>query len=977
MKKHLSLVGAIRGLARVCMPLMLVFILSCSDDDPAKPDPPPPVQPPPTGDVTQSIPPTGGTIAATSEEGAIISVTVPGGAVGSALQFGLRPRTPEAGTWVNVITEPKYMVFFKGIDVAIKAPNGFAVDSTHQLFLGTKSDPSLLPTVYIDTLRTLNTTINGFGASSDDPVGFVQRVAPAAEVANNISAAPFTCPEHVQIAQQAIDDFIASGTYDAAVKAMFAAASCVSREECADVDEWVGTVTQIACDSLFDALAATGSITSYGQFRQVAAPVVYWAAIARALDPSCSSLSQITTTLATWISSFFADFFDDELDALTKDDYVTFAALKDEARDAHKLFTEALFLGETAAATQLQDDFLYPALNSMRARAYTLCMSDTWHYPLSRLTSVGFYADHDEVGVTPPNNPLLTEPSRYAQFTDQNIWDDIQLCATQVDVTTSALSGGQLAMESGGGNSSPGSYVTSIDIRTPSRGKLVVGGGIGAITCWNDVPGDNQVIFQIGGTQVHTINRSGEEYLTPPVEFDIRSLALSTGAEFDDGKRVTMLVRRTRNTCDDRLWGSRNYHLLQINMDIEGPAGLTVTHNTPDTVRAGETVPLEVTVEVIDQFGVGSFESGVSVSLSAVAGTAVVPLDPATGQTDTNGVFNSQMIIPPDPASANKALSSAAQNLILTITANADGIDTTEVVEPVFETCVVRGALSANSQEELDAFDEVCRVEGTLQLGDDGSGTRISNLNALSNLTYAEAVVISNTALTSLDGLEKLALNTTASLSILNNASLANVDSLGSRAQGVTRVFVILQIKNNPSLTRIDGVDNLVRTTGATAAFLEVEGNGVLASLTGLQKVTSVGTLLNVTDNDLLTSLSGLVPTTVGILRIDGNALLKSLSTFVSTTVSDSLVIRDNPVLPNLNGLGLVRSLTNGCVISGNGDLVDIDGLQNLMSVGALFAITKNPKLCLPLPTWVDQVSAGSADFSENGTDSSCNPSMN
>jgi hypothetical protein len=867
--------------------------------------------------------------------------------------------------------EPKYMVFFNGIDVAIKAPNGFALDNTHQLFLGSKSAPSLLPTVYVDTLQTLSTTLRGFGASSDDPVGFVPRVAPAAEVANNVSAASFTCAEHVQIAQQAMDDFIATGTYDGAVRAMFAAGSCLNREECTDVDEWVATATQIACDSLSNAILATGSITAYGQFRQVVSPLIYWASIARALDPSCSSLSQVATSLSTSINSFLTDFFTDELNALAKDDYVAFGALKDEARDAHKLFTEALFLGENATATSLQDNLVYPALSSMRDRAYELCQSDTWHYPLSRLTSVGFYSDRDEVGITPPNNPLLTESSLYGPFTDQNIWDDIQLCATQMGVTTKVLSGGQLDTESGAGGSSPGSAVTSVDIRTPSRGTLVLDGGIGALTCWDDVQADNQVTFHIGGVTVGTWNRAGDEYPTP-LDLDIRSLG-----DFEDGTRVTMNVRRVRTACDNRLWGARDYEFLKINMDIEGPEGFTITHTLPDTVRAGDVVNFEVRVEIIDQLGLGSFDRGVDVSLSTVADVTLVP---TAGQTDTNGVFNSRLEIPEDPvlAPGNKALGPANALLLISITANADGVDTTEVVQSVLKTCVVPGALVANSQEQLDTFDGVCQVKGTLHLGDDGSGTKINNLSALSELVFVEAIVIDDTDLTNLDGLEKLEPNSTCSIGIVNNASLTNIDSLGSAGNMTVESFITLQIKNNASLTSVAGLGNLIRPAGAFAFYVEVEGNNSLTSLSGLDNVRTAENLLRVTDNDALTSLSGLAPRDVGVLTIDGNALLESLFDSSVTAVNDSLAVRDNPLLTNLDGLGAVRSLTDGCEISGNAELSDIMGLQSLTTVGGWFIIKKNPKLC-SLPAWVSGVTVppGQTDFTENGTDPSCSPPAN
>ena len=70
---------------------------------------------------------------------------------------------------------------------------------------------------------------------------------------------------------------------------------------------------------------------------------------------------------------------------------------------------------------------------------------------------------------------------------------------------------------------------------------------------------------------------------------------------------------------------------------------------------------------------------------------------------------------------------------------------------------------------------------------------------------------------------------------------------------------------------------------------------------------------------------------------------------------------------------GLLARL-GGTVIASNPELNNIDGLDNLLTVGGFFAIRNNPKLCT-LPVWVGTVTSGSGpDHSNNGTDPSCTP---
>lgn len=965
--RHRLPVCSAYAFSRAFLTLILVGTLSCSED-PAAPEDDDGGGPPPTGQVTKTITPAGDAISTQTSRGAVITLTFPPGAVGSPVDVTLKPASPETDSWVNVVVLPTNVVFLKDINVVVTAPADVTLDEFQQLFAGSRSVPVMLPTTVNLSARTLQTRLRGFGADATDQVGYVPRSAASQvdKVANNIAAGAFDCQRHVDVAQQALDDFIADGTYEAAIGAALSAASCAARANCSETDAWVTSTGQTACDELANALAAAGGVVDgFGELRQRVASVVYWASIAEATNPTCASLGAVEGTVAAKITEFRA-FFDGELEDLIDQDYSTFAVLKNEARDANKLFTESLFFGADAVATALQNDGLFPTLVAMRENLYDLCGQDGWHYPLTNLTSVGFYAAEDVPGVPAPRNPVIGESVLYGPFTDQDIWDDLQFCATEATVSTTVVSGGTLATDSAGG-SAPGSQTNEVTIRTPTRGKLILDGTIGAFTCWDDVEGDNTLAFDVGSRRVRTVARAGDEYLAAPVEFDIKQLAQQAGVVIEDSSEVTMTVKRLRANCDARLWGSSEYELLRINMEVEGPR-LVITDNMPPTVDPGDTVTLEVLVEVQDQLGVSTVEAGIPIVVSTLGATAT----PAAGATNASGRFTTRVVIA-TVANASDILRTSSVDVFVGITAQVDGVTAHKVATSVVSGCVVDGSVVVNSQEELNAYNGVCRIDQLLQIVDDGSGSPITDLSPLSQLTYSGfGIQIANTALSTLAGLEKVSFGDGATLTITNNPNLTSLDALASQGGSDLLSLIVLTISNNPALTSMAAVRNLMHQSGVSVFFITVSENPLLTSLTGLDNVNTNGALLHVSNNAALASLGGLEAlASADSVLIRANSSLTSLAALTGVTVTRSIVIDSNPVLVGLTGLEAVTAVARVCSITSNAELNNIDGLVNLASVGLSFTIANNPKLCT-LPGWVSGVTSPSTSFVNNGTDPSC-----
>ena len=137
-----------------------------------------------------------------------------------------------------------------------------------------------------------------------------------------------------------------------------------------------------------------------------------------------------------------------------------------------------------------------------------------------------------------------------------------------------------------------------------------------------------------------------------------------------------------------------------------------------------------------------------------------------------------------------------------------------------------------------------------------------------------------------------------------------NLQSLGF--QNLTSVHRNIRINSNPALISINGL----ALTGNVTSFSLIGSN--VSNLGALSGITSIGTGtsgdLIIKDNPLLNSLSGLS----GI-----------------TQINKSLEINNNDSLLNLNGLNTLSILNYGYLsIMNNALLTEIDGLQNLISVG-------------------------------------------
>jgi hypothetical protein len=594
----------------------------------------------PGADISGTIQPAGGQLTGTVKGGAQVTLDFPAGAVRQSTDITIRSLDPEPGNWMKIALEPAGMVFFESLTMTVVAPAGPVLTDVQMVF-GHVTDSLPIPTTLDIPSRTLTSPIRFFGLNEDG-----SRVLPglaasqASNHNNNVQPVQLPCVQLVNIAEQRFDGFLAIGDFNRAVESALASAAALQNQTCPEAQAWLNSASAAACDALGAAIsdAANANTSNYGEFRAQAEKIIFWAGGAQALNPSCSHLSDFLTAIDNEISDFLI-FYQTRLGNLTANDMPTFSALKDEAQTLLQLMADGYTLSLANASDRIENQALIPTLNQMRTVAYRMGADHHWHYPLSRLTSMGFYAARDIIGQTPPRpGPIWPPPAQITSaFTNEDIYEDLQFCATNVNMEALVVSGGSLASRQAGGGVSPGQKTDQIALDTPTRGKLKLDGDLFGFDCFEDLEADKELVFELNGTEVLTVRRpvGGDNYFaTDPAELDIMAAAQAAGITPSEGNSHDLVVKRIRSDCQEEMWGPAEYTVLKTELRWQNPQ-LDVKFNFPDLVQPGSQTQAEIRVEVEDQHGNNAYFDDIQINLNVTGGTAAQ----TSGTTDANGYF--------------------------------------------------------------------------------------------------------------------------------------------------------------------------------------------------------------------------------------------------------------------------------------------------------------------------------------------------
>lgn len=250
----------------------------------------------------------------------------------------------------------------------------------------------------------------------------------------------------------------------------------------------------------------------------------------------------------------------------------------------------------------------------------------------------------------------------------------------------------------------------------------------------------------------------------------------------------------------------------------------------------------------------------------------------------------------------------------------------------------------SNSITSLANFEYLTKIGGTFII----TNTQLTSLQGLDNLTFIgdRLTISTNNSLTALTGLDKLTAIEGNYITITSNSSLSSLTGL----EKMTSIKGQLYISYNHSLTSLAGLDNITSIERA----LVIHQNHGLISLSGLNQLTSVGNSLylsgssystdglTITTNIKLTSLTGLENLTSirGDLTLSNNKELPTLEGLENVTVVNGhLIVRKNTKLTSLQGLDNLNSILYNLTITSSGALTSIAGLKNLTSIGTALSI--------------------------------------
>lgn len=625
----------------------LAALLACDDAPTAPPDSPPVVELPPptgTGPVSAVITSAGGTLTTTTDGGAVVTLTIPENAVLAPTEVTVRPLAADSSARVGLLLEPASLRLHAPFDLKIVLPeNVEPVDPV--LLLGEADAAVPLATRFDPATRTLSTgALAVFGttresAPSTGSLGAVAALSPGDGSNNTVSVARMSCSELTASAQRSFDGFVADQKFERAMAAVLSIGAVLQKANC-DPLPFLEQARGVACEraqAAFDEVKNEPT-ADFGEFVRQTNRVISWAELLQLLAADCPAASAWPGVIDQEITEFLA-FFQERLDGLAANDFQTFLDLKKEALTLIPLRLNAILLGLLEAGDMVLEDAFRPALDRMRNIGYTLCRDEGWHYPLSRLTSTGFFAGRDIIGVDAPRERDVPMTDMTAGFSDQEIFADIQHCGTRLDVKSIVASGGTLAGDVVGTKGTPGSHVPELTLETPTRGSIRLAGDLRAMTCWNSVQADTAIEVTLNGKLVRTLSRADDAYIGDDgLLLEIGELSDSAGITPQEGVSHDLVFTRLRTDCPESLWGEPEYELLTITLDWVNPT-LSVEIDYPETVVPGAQHEAAVRVAVIDQLGKTAYFPDVDVALTVTGGSTSV----LSGKTDSSGYFRTSI----------------------------------------------------------------------------------------------------------------------------------------------------------------------------------------------------------------------------------------------------------------------------------------------------------------------------------------------
>ncbi|MBS4039481.1 MAG: hypothetical protein KGZ81_02660 [Flavobacteriales bacterium] len=266
------------------------------------------------------------------------------------------------------------------------------------------------------------------------------------------------------------------------------------------------------------------------------------------------------------------------------------------------------------------------------------------------------------------------------------------------------------------------------------------------------------------------------------------------------------------------------------------------------------------------------------------------------------------------------------------ISGNSTNCSSKTVVQNICNTPTCpTGNVTLLTQAEVDAFvaqyPNCTQINGSLTI----SSINISNLSGLSGITSVVGDLNIGALLitTNVSGLQNIT-SVGGNLNLTSNTQGAIINNVNFLS-GLTTIGGL-----NISYTTMSDISGLSNVTTITSSGLQITNCGLLASLNGLQNITSINGNISISNNSLLVDLTGLT----GLTTLNNN----------SSGSLGNIFINQNNSLTSLNGLQNLTSLTKnnlpntktGFTISNCNNLTDISALGNINNAVVEYIVISN-----------------------------------
>lgn len=309
-----------------------------------------------------------------------------------------------------------------------------------------------------------------------------------------------------------------------------------------------------ACNAYATAVntARNAPVDDWGVVTKLLEPVYAWEAVVAALGAldGCPNAPLTIDQIQTLKIQQFVTFYTTKLDPASFGQ--NFDRLVEEVRVVVAMRATVLLLGLAAADQKLLTDAQHPLMDEMRRAAYTACRNDGRHEYLGRL-----------------RNDVAA-----ANYTDDQLLDDLQQCATRLTWTIAANDPSLDASGTLGGGITPGSQTVQVITPGLAQGSITLGGDVRAFMCSDGSFAPDELVVTLGGIEVDRRSHSGGQFFASPFQLDAAAILQTAGVDAGANAQVPLVIARVSLGCNQYVQSDFPVPIATLRLQYPAPQAI-------------------------------------------------------------------------------------------------------------------------------------------------------------------------------------------------------------------------------------------------------------------------------------------------------------------------------------------------------------------------------------------------------------------